>query len=53
MIHNAWRVEGWHGMVRAYSMDRRKRVPSAVMDEGMSVRGAAARFGVSESSAIK
>ena len=40
-------------MVRAYSMDLRERVLSAVMDEGMSARGAAARFGISESSAIK
>ena len=40
-------------MVRAYSMDLRERVVAAVMDEGMSARGAAARFGISESSAIK
>lgn len=40
-------------MVRAYSMDLRERVLAAVMDEGMSARGAAARFGISESSAIK
>ncbi len=40
-------------MVRAYSMDLRERVVAAVLNEGMSARGAAARFGVSESSAIK
>lgn len=40
-------------MVRAYSMDLRERVLAAVVDEGMSARGAAARFGISESSAIK
>lgn len=40
-------------MVRAYSMDLRERVLAAVMNEGMSARRAAARFGVSESSAIK
>lgn len=40
-------------MVRAYSMDLRERVVAAVMEEGMSARGAAARFGISESSAIK
>ena len=40
-------------MVRAYSMDLRERVLAAVIDEGMSARGAAARFGISESSAIK
>ncbi|MFV0643928.1 MAG: IS630 family transposase, partial [Sphingomonadaceae bacterium] len=34
-------------------MDLRERVLSAVMDEGMSARGAAVRFGISESSAIK
>ena len=40
-------------MVRAYSMDLRERVLAAVLNEGMSARGAAARFGISESSAIK
>src|ERR1035437_7072316 len=40
-------------MVRAYSMDLRERVLSAVLDEGMSARSAAARFGISQSSAIK
>lgn len=40
-------------MVRAYSMDLRERVLAAVVDEGMSARGAAARFGISQSSAIK
>jgi len=44
---------GQHGMVRAYSMDLRERVVGAVLDEGMSARSAAARFGISESSAIK
>lgn len=40
-------------MGRAYSMDLRERVLAAVLEEGMSARGAAARFGVSDSSAIK
>jgi putative transposase len=40
-------------MSRPYSMDLRERVLAAVLSEGMSARGAAARFGVSESSAIK
>jgi len=40
-------------MARAYSMDLRERVLAAVLKEGMSARGAAARFGISESSAIK
>lgn len=40
-------------MARPYSMDLRERVLGAVLHEGMSARGAAARFGVSESSAIK
>lgn len=40
-------------MVRALSMDLRERVLAAVLDEGMSARGAASRFGISESSAIK
>lgn len=40
-------------MARAYSLDLRERVLSAVLKEGMSARGAAARFGISESSAIK
>jgi putative transposase len=40
-------------MVRAYSIDLRERVLAAVLNEGMSARGAAARFGISESSAIK
>jgi transposase len=34
-------------------MDLRERVLAAVLNEGMSARGAAARFGISESSAIK
>jgi transposase len=37
----------------AYSQDLRDRVIDAVLLEGMSRRGAAARFGVSESAAIK
>ena len=40
-------------MAKAYSQDLRDRVIEAVEDEGMSRRGAAARFGISESSAIK
>jgi transposase len=40
-------------MAGAYSQDLRDRVINAVVVEGMSRRGAAARFGVSESSAIK
>lgn len=40
-------------MARPMSMDLRERVVCAVLKEGMSARGAAARFGVSESSAIK
>ena len=40
-------------MAKAYSQDLRDRVIEAVEDEGMSRRGAAVRFGISESSAIK
>lgn len=40
-------------MAKPYSMDLRERVVAAVLEGGMSARGAAARFGVSESSAIK
>ena len=40
-------------MAKAYSQDLRDRVIEAVEGEGMSRRGAAARFGISESSAIK
>lgn len=40
-------------MVRPYSMDLRERVVEAVMSGGMSARGAAVRFGVAESSAIR
>jgi transposase len=40
-------------MAGAYSQDLRDRVINAVVIEGMSRRGAAARFGISESSAIK
>jgi transposase len=40
-------------MPRSYSQDLRDRVIRAVKDDGMSRRAAAARFGVSESSAIK
>jgi len=39
-------------MARAYSVDLRKRVVSAVL-EGGSVRSVAARFGVSASAAVK
>ena len=40
-------------MAGAYSQDLRNRVIDAVEKEGMSRRAAAARFGVSESAAIK
>lgn len=40
-------------MSKPLSMDLRDRVVAAVLNEGMSARGAAARFGVSLSSAIK
>lgn len=40
-------------MAGAYSQDLRDRVIDAVEKEGMSRRAAAARFGVSESAAIK
>jgi transposase len=40
-------------MPRSYSQDLRDRVIRAVIEEGLSRRTAAARFGVSESSAIK
>ncbi len=40
-------------MAKAYAQDLRDRVIAAVEEEGMSRRGAAARFGVSVSSAIK
>ena len=40
-------------MPRAYSQDLRDRVIDAVLSGGESRRGAAHRFGVSESSAIK
>ena len=40
-------------MPRSYSQDLRDRVIRAVTEEGLSRRAAAARFGVSESSAIK
>jgi transposase-like protein len=39
-------------MGRAYSMDLRERVVAAVAHEGLSRRQAAARFGVSDSTAI-
>ena len=39
-------------MGKPYSMDLRERVVAAVVDEGHSCRGSAARFGVSYSSAI-
>src|SRR6202000_467290 len=44
-----WRSAG----MAAYSQDLRERVIDAVLVEGMSRRAAAARFGVSESAAIK
>ena len=40
-------------MAGAYSQDLRDRVINAVVVEGMSCRAAAARFGISGSSAIK
>jgi len=40
-------------MAKPLSMDLRERVVGAVLEDGMSARRAAARFGVSESSAIK
>jgi transposase len=40
-------------MAGAYSQDLRDRVIDAVVVEGMSRRAAAARFGVSEASAVK
>jgi transposase len=40
-------------MARAYGFDLRDRVIDAVIEGGMSCRGAAARFGVGESSAIR
>lgn len=40
-------------MAKPYSMDLRERVVSAVTEHGMSCHGAAARFGVAASSAIK
>jgi len=40
-------------MAKPLSMDLRERVVGAVLEGGMSARRAAARFGVSESSAIK
>src|SRR5215204_7476503 len=39
-------------MGRAYSIDLRERVVAAVAEEGLSRRQAAARFGVSDSTAI-
>jgi len=40
-------------MARAYGADLRDRVIDAVIEEGMSCRAAAVRFGVGESSAIR
>ena len=40
-------------MARSYQQDLRERVIDAVLRDGMSCRGAADRFGVSESSAIR
>ena len=40
-------------MGKAYSQDLRDRVIDAVELEGMSCRGAAERFGIGESSAIR
>jgi transposase len=48
---------GWAGgqpeMAKSYSQDLRDRVLDAVAKEGMTRRGAAARFGIADSSAIK
>jgi putative transposase len=46
-------MEASMAWLRAYSLDLCARVLAAVLNEGMSARGAAARFGISESSAIK
>lgn len=40
-------------MARSYSEDLRERVLDAVLVEGMSCRGAAKRYGIGESSAIR
>jgi len=40
-------------MAKPLSMDLRERVVAAVLKDGLSARRAAARFGISESSAIK
>ena len=40
-------------MAKPYSMDLRERVVAAVLEEGMSCHGAAARFDVGVSSAIR
>lgn len=37
---------GQHGIAKPLSMDLRERVVGAVLNDGMSARGAAARFGV-------
>ena len=39
-------------MVKSFSMDLRERVASAVNDEGLSRRAAAARFGIAPSTAV-
>ncbi len=44
---------GWHGLGRACSQDLRDRVIDAVVIDGMSRNGAAARFGVSVASAVR
>src|SRR4051794_25013654 len=44
--------EAWEFFTDDYSMDLRERVVAAVADEGLSRRQAAARFGVSDSTAI-
>ena len=40
-------------MTRTLSIDLRRRVVAAVMEDGMSRRGAAKRFGIAPSTAIK
>jgi len=53
VIQDAGWAGGQHGMVRPISTDLRERLVAAVERDGISARAAAARFGVSVSSAIK
>src|SRR5829696_3916866 len=52
LIHRLDWTRGPARMGRAYSMDLRERVVAAVAQEGLSRRQAAARFGISDSTAI-